>query len=364
MYLGKALDSLLSRFPSGTDRIVARNYFNLATQEVYRAANWEFRKRTGQIVLVPNYTTGTCTITQYDGTNDSAARTVTFSTALSQNMVGRYFQPSGSSQWYKIVYISGSTAVLDTPVIDVSASGSAFTIWKRFYYLKSEVDTFTDFGSWETGNILNYISSTGLSDSTSALHMTGTGQSFTPYGIDPFDDKTYTDGTISGSENSNVITGSGTAFLANADSGDSLTVGEVEYTIKRVESDTRLILQNYLVADIAGGSSFSIRKNNPIGVQIFPNTEQYRIVHYEYWARTCPMVNELKDIFPMPDEFLTVTYDRAESMILKDKDNPRWSSVLALYQAELEGLKLKKNAAEPRFNQFAPKIPNFMPGRG
>ena len=238
MLYGKALDQLIDRIPTldkgnSTDRERAGNAFNLANAEVYRAANWEFRKKSGQIILIPNYTTGTCSITKFDGTNDQSSRTVIFvGSSLTQGMVGRYFQPLNSSQWYKIVYISGNTAYLDTPVVDATASNATFIIWKRFYYVKSEVDGIVDFGSWETGEPLDYKSSTGLTDSASILSSVGSPQVYSPYGIDPADDASYSVGSISIAEDSNIVVGVGTSFFANADSGDILTVGEVEYTIK------------------------------------------------------------------------------------------------------------------------------------
>ena len=195
-----------------------KSYLNLFLPVVYRSSNWEFRKRTGQLILIPNYTTGNCSIVQYDGTNDLASRTVTFAgSTLTQSMRGRFFKPAGSDTWYRIIYISGDTAYLDTPVVDATAGGLSFTIWKRFHYLKSDVDIVTDFIGWDRNSILEYRSSTNQSDKNANLASEGSPFEFGAYGVDSFDDTTYETGTISGILNTNIITGSATAFFANVD---------------------------------------------------------------------------------------------------------------------------------------------------
>ena len=132
---------------SDEDIILADKYLNIAYKEIFISHHWIYRKRFGQITIIPRYTTGTCMVTEFNGTNSSSSKTVTFSgSSLTQSMVGRYFRVQGSDIWHKIIYISGSTVYLDSEIIGVNGGGKTFEIWERFYYIKSDAADFLDFG--------------------------------------------------------------------------------------------------------------------------------------------------------------------------------------------------------------------------
>src|SRR5256885_836714 len=83
----------LKDFSLPRDNDIADRCINLAYIEIFESHRWVFRKKTGSILVIPNYTTGTCSVTKYDGSNDGAAKTVVFAgSSLTQSMVGRYFR--------------------------------------------------------------------------------------------------------------------------------------------------------------------------------------------------------------------------------------------------------------------------------
>jgi hypothetical protein len=62
-------------------------------------------------------------------------------------------------------------------------------------------------------------------------------------------------GTVTTVQNSFVITGSGTAFLNEANTGDRITISGVEYIVSSVDSNTQITLTTAYVAVGAGGLS-------------------------------------------------------------------------------------------------------------
>lgn len=370
MLLRKINDLVLDKIPS-IDKTVdslrerSTDYVNFAIDEVWRASNWEFRKRTGQLALEPTYDTGTASITKYDGTNLNAARTVTLSASLPFDVRGRYFKPNNSSSNYRIITgaSGGTTLFLESPVIDSTNGSIAFDIWKRFYYLKSDVDVLLDIRRWDGGGSLEYSPSPKMSRSNANLDTEGAPKYFSVYGIDPNDDIEYETGTISIAENSNTVTGVSTAFVGNADSGDILIVNNSRYIIKRVESNTSLILYNYVPIPIAAGTSYSIKKNNPLAIPFFNPTDAYRTLDYEYLVKSYSLVNEDYDDLLLDMDYIDAIILNAQAAWLEHKDYQKYIQIYSLYQAKLNGLKIKKRVVAPRFRQFEPYINPNLPGR-
>ena len=363
------ITSLIRRFKNidETDvntREVVGSYLNLSYKEVYRAHHWEYRKSGSDLVLIPNYETGTCTVTQYNGTNETDAKTVTFSgSSLNRAMEGRYFQPQSDGNWYRINRISGSTAYLDSPVVRTSAGSLTFKIWKRLYFLHSEVDILLDFGKWDGDGKLTFRSNNDLTDAVSNISSEDSPDTFTQYGIDEYWTD-YETGTIAISKDNNVVTGSGgTEWMRYVGRGDILESGAHVFRVKRAETDSRILLYNYAPEEVGAGSTYKIKKDNALGFQFYSNADDYRVLRYSYFKHGYNMVNENYDRPQLPEEFDIAILSRAEAMIRKDKEDSGWVNVQNLYNAELEGLKMKVRVANPRYRQFAPKIPSYMPGR-
>lgn len=368
-YYGSLIDDLGNRVKDfdvavPANRIIAGRYINRSTIWIYMAHHWEWRQKMGHITLIPNYTTGTCSVTIFNGSNSSAAMTVTFSGAtLTSSMEGRFLKVDGEDYWHKIVRVDGSTAYLDSEITRATASGLTFKIWKRFYYLPGEVAAITDFGRWDNRfGRLEYKSFAKLVDTVSDVSDDGTPESFTPFGVDNYE-PVYSAGTISIAEDANLVQGVDTVFLGNVLPGDQLVLSANTFTVKRVETDIRLVLNNDS-PDVVPSTAYEIRRNLSIGFQFYPNEiTDYQTIPYYYQDRIFNMVHETKDRPNLPDDFDDAILTRAEFKIKKDKGDSNWIAIAQLATAELNDLKINFRVVKSRYDTFAPETRGY-PGRG
>lgn len=369
MYFNELLETLFDKFPESANKAnLTEKYkrkLNLSWKDVYRAYQWEFRKRSAQLLVTPNYTTGTAAITKYDGTNWATACTVSISNALNVDMAGRYFRPNGSSNWYRILYgNSGATQIiLENPTVENSQTDT-FEIWKRFHALNSDVGTVLDVGKWSSSGLENrrYSDSGDFPINRNFNFDLGDPTEFAAYGKDDFA-APYTAGSISITVDTNIVTGTSTAWLGVVSPGDMLVVGKKRYRVKRVQSDTRIILHNYVNPAVAAASSYEILKDMAITLKIYTGSSEYLTLPYDYLARPYDMVHDTLDKPDMPEDFDEVIVDFAAYMIKEDKDDIKSLNTAGLAQAKLQGLKSKFRAVYPRGLQFSPTIPSGMPGR-
>ena len=349
-----------------TDQAIADTYLNISYKEVFLAHNWIYRKRSGQLVLIPRYTTGTCAVTQFDSTNEASAKTITFTgSTLTTGMVGRYIRFSGGDQWYKIVYLTGSgtswTGYLDSPITDVSGGSLSFEIWKRFYYIKSDAAELLDFGRWSNGR-LEY--NPDLIDRyTDISKESDTPSSFNAYGVDQFADITDS-ATIAITANTNVGTVSGINMLSSGyDTGDVVQISGSDYYINRIESDSKVVLFNYFDEALVAGTSITLRKSNPIGFEFYNPTDTYQTLPYDYLGRAYDLVHRTRDRILVPNNFIPAIIARAQYFSMKDADDKRYIEMLRIYNAEMTTLREKVHVVQPRYMQFVPKIHALSPGR-
>ena len=369
MFLTELLDNLFDRFPSNakTDELTKKytRKLNLSYKDVYRAYHWEFRKRSSQLLVTPNYTAGTCSFTKYDGTNWATASTVSLSSALTVDMAGRYFQPFASGNWYRIVYgISGSSQlILENPIVEDSASNVTFKIWKRFHTLNSDVGTILDVGKWNFGGLENrrYAESEDSRLVHGVEFDLADPSEFSAYGKDDYA-SSYTIGTVTIAIDTNIAVGVGTQWLGNVTPGDLFIVGKNKYRVKTVQSDTRIVLRNYVTPAVSA-STYEIQKDMAITLKIFTGSAEYLTLPYDYLSRPYDMVHAAKDRPDMPEDFDEVIIDFAMYMIMEDKDDVKYLNHASLAQSKLQSLKSKFRTVYPKSLQFSPTIHSGMPGR-
>lgn len=355
MILGRLIDQLCDRLKVSREeqdnRIILKDRLNLAYREIANlgGVNWKHLERTGAIVTIPNYTTGTATVTK-----DS--RTVTFSgSTITSAMVGRYFKAAGSSRWYRINYfVSSSEVTLDQPIQEDSGSGKTFSIWKRFYRLPSEVRRLTYFSDWANDGKLEETTTQRLSAKETDLSVTGTPEEFILYGADEYATD-YTTGTVTGTKDTNVLTGSGTSWLDNVEAGDIIEASSQVLRVKRVESNTRIILLNYLTADLSA-NTYTARKDANLTVQLFENPSAATIVPYIYQKRAYDMVNEDYDRPELPEEFDLAILDGAFAMRLGELKDDRWATQFQVYSSRIQDLKVNRFLSQPKGYHLSPRI--------
>lgn len=371
MYFGQLIDALqprlkdsdLSKPDTGLipGRTTAGLYINQAYKWIYNSHHWEWRRQTRDFTQIPNYTSGTVMVTQYDGTNESLARQVTLSNPPTYNVAGMYFQVQNDSDWHKITYVSGSTLYLSSPM-NVASGSYAFKIWKRIYYLPSDVRVVTQIGKWSADGRLKSHDASELQNIVTNISNEGEPTDFAPMGDDSLF-TSYTTGSIQITKDTNVVNGTDTAWIGNVFPGDIFTVNTVNYRVKRVETDTRIILANYVSRDIAAGNNYSAKKEIAIGIQLFPNETKYRTIPYVFFDKAFDMIHETMDKPNLPEEFDDVILTRAEFKFLKDKDNSKWLYVSQLFDNEMESLKRRFKVIQYPYQLFPAKIHASMPGR-
>lgn len=360
----KGIDKL-----TDADKEIADIHLNIAYKEVFIAHNWIYRKRYGQITLIPRYKTGTVSVTKYNETNEANSKTITFTGAsLSTNMVGRFIKFQDGDKWYRILYLTGSgsswTGYLDSPVTDVeTGGGKTFEIWKRFYNLKSDVHEFLDFGRWENGR-LEY--NPDLIDRYSDLSReSDSPSSFDVFEVDPFTDIVEDDGTISIAKDSNLGTVTGVNLLSSGyDVGDMVEISNVDYYIKRIETDSRLIFFNYFPDEVTANTPIILKKNNPLSFEFYNPVDDYFSLPYAYLGKSYDLVHKTKDKILLPNNFIPAIVTRAQTFAMKDANDTRLPQFLAIYNGEIEGLKSKVQIVKSRYVKFNPAINRNAPGRG
>lgn len=356
MFFGDYITEVIQRLKLNKDdsdlREIVGRKVNSAYKEIGNvvAFNWLELERYGELRTIANYTTGTVTTTK-----DS--RTITGSaTSWTSAMVGRFFQPSGSANWYRIIrFVSATELTLQSEIIEDSGSGLTYTIWNRFYYLPSDVGKLLNFGSWVRDGQLTEISKKMAERKTTNRSLTGEPLEFSFYGVDAFS-RTYNTGNVTLTKDSNVMTGSGgTEWLDNVEAGDRVTVGENVYRVNRIESDTRIILLNSAKVDVSG-SSYTIEKIMNIGVQLWYNPNQSYLLPYSYRKRVFDMANEDEDEPELPDKFEKAILAGAEAEQMLVLDDQKYLAKYNLYSAHIRSLTNNAFFGNPEARVMAPKI--------
>lgn len=355
MFFGQFIDELADRIKLDKNNPDLRSILgvkiNNAYKEVALAHNWEHLKVFSEMQTVANYTDGTVSIATGSYTIIGSGTTWTSA------MEGRYFKSGNNDNPYRIVrVVSGNELVLQTPILESDGSGLSYTIWKRFYYLDSDVRRILDFGSWVNDGKIRNKSNSFISDISTNISNTGRPDFFTVIGSDRFDRK-YSTGSIAVTKNTDLLIGTSTFWLANAGPGDLVTIGTQRLRVKRVESDTRIRLLNNSVGGASAGSAYTIEKDNPIGVQFYLSPDKTYQIQYSYIKRVYSMVNENYDKPELPEDFDLAILDGAEASRMKDMDDDNWTLKIQEYTGRVSDLRSTQRISTPRFRQMSPYIP-------
>lgn len=321
---------------------------NESYKEIARIFKWEHLKRSGELVIRANYSTGTVTITK-----DS--RTITGSgTTWTASMVGRYFQSSASGNWYRIIrFVSATELTLQSQVLESSGSGLTYTICQRIYYLPSDVRTVKLMGKWIAPGEIEARSENYLQDLTQNIFTTGEPEDFAPYGADPFE-SSYTQGTVTLTVDNNLMVGIGTAWFDNVEAGDIVNVSGKVFRVKRVESDTRIVLLNYSTISVPV-ATYSIEKDVRVGFSFYPSAGADYIIPYSYYKRAFDMVND-KDRPELPEDFDIAIIDGAEASRMRDLDDAKWIQKQLEFTARIKDLRATHFVHTMRNQQLRPVI--------
>jgi len=295
---GYTIDAATGQDPTNKARALRR--LNAIKADIISryGAKWKANYREGWLPLGAIYNTGTALFT-----NGSVTVTGT-STAWTTSMKGQKIL-GGDSAYYKIASVQSATSLTLTQPYQgtTTLSTQAYQIWQDEYRLYPEV--------WSIGGFIDYFLPQRMTEA-----WTSNMKESYPYPTNVEEPTVYTvlnrkglttpitSGTISSTLNSNVWTGSSTTWLSGSNQvepGMMLTVNGVNYTVSQVNSDTEL--ETYQLAQSTmSAQTYTAQGKNCIVVRFRKPTTQ-RIVHYWYFAKDYPFINDndedwIAELFP------------------------------------------------------------------
>lgn len=328
----------------------AKPAVNMANLEVGKSWRWPLLKTIGSIIAIPVYSAGTCGITQ-----DSNSVVMDTPGADAAAFAGRFWHKKGSGNTYRILSVSGSTLLLDQPVVEDSGSVE-YEIEKKFYVLPTEV---REIIGWDSGeDSVMGLDQAGLRQSRPGQ---GSGIADIPFdvaGADPFTED-YATGTISVAADTNVITSPDSPeWLKYVKPGNLMTFGSVNYRVKRVVSDTRLILYNK-VKTAQTGVAYNISAQDALTVRPFVTFSTKKVVQFTYIRKTFDMVHD-DDMTSFSTEADLAMLDFAEAFLMDSFQKAGWENKLAKAQARLSAAQALASPVRSSFKMFPPLIPRGM----
>lgn len=268
-----------------TNKVRAQRRVNIIKADIISryGGKWDANYREGWIPLTPLYTTGTATFTQ-------GSRTVTgVGTTFIVGMKGRKMLGADGA-YYKIAsFVSTTSLILTQPYQGDTGSGAPVHIWQDEYVVYPEVLSLAGFVDYGKLGIVEEAWPRNMKTSYPNPQSLQTPAVYTVIGRQKLG-VAYATGTISGTVNTNVLTGLGTAWLANIEPGYFLTIGSVIYHVSRINSDTELELHQCLITSPSGATYSAVGRNALIIRFQSPSTQ--RITSYWYWAKDYPFVND------------------------------------------------------------------------
>jgi len=354
MLYGRLIDRLINRLNienNSNNRLNSGVRINFAHRELgnISTVDWPNLTRLWPLRTIPNVTTGTVSVTAFNGTNHQTARTASFSfSIITSDMVGRYLQVNGTPDWYRIVrMVSGTEVRLDPEYIGESVGAGTFNIWKRFYYFPSEARRIKFGDTWLREGEMEEVDINRMRELSPNLSDIGDPLRFAIYGEDQVQ-LTYNTGTVTIIKDGNVVTGSNdTRWFANASPGDLFIIGDNEFRIKEIEDDDRIILVQHDPNGTASGK-YEIRKDHTLGVQFEKTPNAEIVLPFSYQKRVYDMIDESMDRPQLPEEVDQAILDGAEMSGERKLSGQDWVNLINLYGSRIKDLRRTYLPSTPR----------------
>lgn len=305
---------------------------NFGKVEVGKYSLWRHLEvPNNELVVIPNYETGTATITK-------GSCTVTLAGAsVSADFKGRYFSSSRSSVQYEIADVSGNDLTLKSEVAEDSGGGLKFSIFKKWYRLPSDIRVVLP--DYEKNEMPTNIEVHGYDEYWSE----------------------YSIGNVSFTKNSKTATFTGgSALLGNVYPGDMIDAGKPLYRIRTVDSDTQITMVNKSKETFS--SEFTIKSDSPykgflVGVS---NSTEKQILRFPYIRCLYPMISDFDDT-ELPPDFDRCILDFAKSEIMRMNNATGWEQEFNMAQRRLQKLENdNKDLVWHAAQQFSPIIPRGL----
>lgn len=349
MKFSEAVSELARRFDKSAEldkfQILAKPAVNLAYLDVGKSWRWPQLETFGSIVAVP-IVEGVASIFQ-----DSQALTIIGADA---SWKGRFFRIKGGENDYRIVNITGNVVTLDQPIVEASGS-ITYQIEKRFYPLPTEVREVGPFDADQNKAVA--IDNRGMRSSMPGYEPRILDVPFHVHGTDKFTD-VYSAGTATVTKDSDVVTGVNTAWLANVRPGNIFAFSTTEYRVRRVETDTRLVLYN-LVGAAATGQAYKIFQDQPMTVRLRGTFLTRKVIPFNYIRSVYPLIHD-DDRIELSEEAKIAVLSFAEAQLAKSLNKDDWANRLLEAQGRLNVAHELAAPANPAYKQLNPLVPRGM----
>ena len=302
----------------------------------------------GFITTAAPYETGTVTAT-------NGSKTITGSgTTFTAAMAGRKIRMGSENAYYRIsAFVSTTEVTLEVPYQGTTGSAKTFSIYKDEYRLPADLDVYKVLRQIE-----NSVAMVGIEASAFDIYEpTPQSQGSPNFEIlsgTKLD--TYTTGTLSGTVNASVLTGSSTVWssVEGLGKGSRITTGSVVYTVKSVDSDTQITIYEKISSTIAAGTSYTAHLDNYI-IQIYEIPDSAENIYFRYQRIPYPLIND-EDIPDLPEKyhFILITAGLIWAWMTKDKEEATKQE--ALFEAQKSQMwkrlgNISRNLTFPRRSQ-------------
>lgn len=166
---------------TGNQTRVAR-WINFTQQNLCSRYPWSFMLGHEAIVTIPDYTTGTVSVSNGGTTVTGAGTTFTAAMAVGAQY---YIQFSTQIDWYPISAFSSATSItIANPYQQPNGAGLKFIIRKRWYSLSAAADRILDIVNWDTPVKLVELDPRSIDDFYPDTQSTNSSYGYFPYGYD------------------------------------------------------------------------------------------------------------------------------------------------------------------------------------
>ena len=291
MYLKRDLDPIFTR-----DNAIQ------AYEDLWRSHPWRFRRVFTSLLAVADYSTG-----NISAWTQGANAVTGDSTVWGPEFVQRHIRPEGSGRDYLIYSRSGDTAIVtEDPWEGTSiSSNTAYTAYQKWYRLPPDFGQL--FVAKESGGpqIVRHIDRVEFEEAITSADDGGG----TFWLIDAGTSKTslYSTGTVTMTEGSTTITGSGTAFLSARDKGRRFRVRGMtkygDFTISSVTNGTEVIADRAWRGPTKSGLAYDIDPAGEPLVELYPRPSSNTSIGLWYYKTLPPLALDTESPQGLPLEY-------------------------------------------------------------
>lgn len=278
-----------------------------AFEDLWRSHLWKFRRVRGQIAAVADYSTGSIATLSQAGT-----AVVGDSTVWGVEFVFRHLRPTNNSsngdvRDYLITARASDTSITIEDPYEGSAiaSNTAYTIYKRWYTLPPDFSQLEIPKESAGGIIVDHISRDDLENIETSPNSSGQ-----PYWIVDAGNSTlplWSTGTVTMTEGTAVVAGSGTAWVSARDKGRRYRVRGMpqygDFTILSVDTDTQLTLNRPWRGPTKSAQAYDIDPAGEPLVELFPRPAGNTSVEMWYYKKLPPIAIDTEMPQGLPEEF-------------------------------------------------------------